>query len=130
MSTSADLLRDSYQSLEAAFAEPKASDRRRSHAHHAATQASDVVMRPESTDSQREQAGYYLNQALILQAEFDPPNRLGSLVQQRIKERELTQKTNVPSVVDDIANQSRTGRPHTGAHPDLHQSAPQRGQSR
>ncbi|MBA4025034.1 MAG: hypothetical protein C0482_21990 [Gordonia sp.] len=60
----AQLLGDAEQALIDAAGEPEASTRRRCHAHHAAVQASDVIVRPESTPAQRERATSVLHDAL------------------------------------------------------------------
>ncbi len=68
------LLSDAHAALIDAGNEPDNSVRRRCCAHHAATQAADVLVRPESTDSQRVQAMSYLQQALTWQSRSTSPN--------------------------------------------------------
>jgi len=97
VSTSAELLREAQQALNDARAEPEGNDRRRSHAHHAATQSSDVIMRPESTPNEREQAKACLDQAVALQEAFFPRQRLGSLIQQKIENRTQTRGLSAPA---------------------------------
>lgn len=58
------LLADARAALLEGAAHPEGSIRRRWSFHHAATQASDVLVRPESTATQREHAARYLHQAL------------------------------------------------------------------
>ncbi len=58
------LLADAEAALDDAAAAPEASTRRRCHAHHAATVASDVIMSTESSGAQREQATVVLHRAL------------------------------------------------------------------
>lgn len=60
----AALLDDARVSLLEADAHPVDSTRERCARHHAATQASDVIARPESTAPQRDQAAQYLRQSL------------------------------------------------------------------
>lgn len=60
----AALLADARASLLEAAGHPEGSIRKRCARHHAATQASDVLLRPESTGTQRDHAAYYLHQAL------------------------------------------------------------------
>lgn len=67
----AALLDDARLSLLEADAHPDGSIRRRCAHHHAATQASDVLARPESTADQRDQAARYLHQALATGPEQD-----------------------------------------------------------
>lgn len=64
----AALLDDARLSLLEAAAHPDGSIRRRCAHHHAATQASDVLVRPESTAVQREHAARYLHRALTKDA--------------------------------------------------------------
>ncbi|MEU3475862.1 hypothetical protein [Rhodococcus sp. NPDC006774] len=58
------LLDDAHASLLEAASHPAHSIRARCSFHHAATQASDVLLRPESTATQRDHATRYLHQAL------------------------------------------------------------------
>lgn len=60
----AALLDDARESLLEATSHPEGSIRARCARHHAATQASDVLLRAESTGSQRDHAARYLHQAL------------------------------------------------------------------
>lgn len=60
----AALLDDARASLLEAAGHPDGSIRKRCARHHAATQASDVLLRPESTGTQRDHAAFYLHQAL------------------------------------------------------------------
>jgi hypothetical protein len=64
----ATLLDDAHASLIDAGNEPNDSVRRRCFAHHAATQAADVLVRLESTAAQRVQASSYLQRAIAWQA--------------------------------------------------------------
>ncbi|PYE13487.1 hypothetical protein DFR67_11641 [Williamsia limnetica] len=73
----AQLLGEAEQALIDAGGEPEASTRRRCHAHHAAVQASDVIVRPESTPTQREQARSVLRDALAW-SELDRPSRVST----------------------------------------------------
>ena len=70
------LLDDAHASLLEATAHPAHSIRARCSFHHAATQASDVIARPESTADQRNQAARYLHQALATRpGQHTPPGR-------------------------------------------------------
>lgn len=60
----AALLDDARASLLEADGYPEGSIRWRCAHHHAGTQASDVIARPESTATQRDQAARYLHRAL------------------------------------------------------------------
>lgn len=73
----AQLLNEAEQALIDAAGEPEASTRRRCHAHHAAVQASDVIVRPESTPTQRERARSVLRDALTW-SELDRPSRVST----------------------------------------------------
>ncbi|ORM37780.1 hypothetical protein [Williamsia sp. 1135] len=104
METPEELLRDIQQSLTDAYAEPVASERRRSFAHHATTQASDLIMRDESTPEQRKQGSAYLEQSLALQAEFEPAQRVRP--HQRNRPTSQRQGPSVASLLDAIADHS------------------------
>ncbi|MBA4023906.1 MAG: hypothetical protein C0482_16225 [Gordonia sp.] len=71
----ASLLDDARQSLIGADREPQGSARRRSFAHHAETQSADLILRPESSETQRADASAFLEQAQAIQKEpaTDPP---------------------------------------------------------
>lgn len=104
MDTPEELLRDIQQSLTDAYAEPVASERRRSFAHHATTQASDLIMRDESTPEQRKQGSAYLEQSLALQAEFEPAQRVRP--HQMNRRAQQQQGPSVASLLDAIADHS------------------------
>lgn len=99
-----ELLRDIERSLEEAYGEPVASDRRRSFAHHATTQASDLIMRENSTADQRTQAAAYLEKSLALQAECAPAQR--TRPHQRNRAGTPPQEHSVASLLDAIADHS------------------------
>lgn len=103
----ASLLDDARQSLIDADREPQGSTRRRSFAHHAETQSADLILRPESTDTQRAEASVFLEQAQAIQKEpaTDPPeHQLGSQVAHRRQQRDNGRIQGPPSVLDATAN--------------------------
>lgn len=63
------LLADARQNLIDADREPPGSTRRPSFAHHAETQCADLILRPESSETQRAQASVFLEQAQAIQKE-------------------------------------------------------------
>lgn len=103
----ASLLDDARQSLIDADREPEGSTRRRSFAHHAETQCADLILRPESSETQRAQASIFLEQAQAIQKEpaTDPPeHQLGSRVAQRRQQRDIERTQRPRSVLDATAN--------------------------
>lgn len=110
----ASLLLDAQQSLLDATGEPEHSDRRRAHAHHAATQASDVLLRPESTPEQHRDAAHVLEHALALgqSAPADlasDSERLGPRVARARANRDRTRTAGPRSVLAATADHPTTG---------------------
>lgn len=114
------LLDDARQNLIDADREPPGSTRRRSFAHHAETQCADLILRPESSETQRAQASVFLDQAQAIQKEpsTDPPGRqLGTRVAQRRQQRDNDRAQGPPSVLDATANHPRHDIPRaTNGH--------------
>lgn len=100
----ASLLDDARQSLIDADREPQGSTRRGSFAHHAETQSADLLVRPESSETQRAQASVFLEQARAIQKEptTDPPaHQLSSRVAaQRRQQRDNERTQGPPSVLE------------------------------
>lgn len=109
------LLRDAQQSLLDATSEPAHSERQRSYAHHAATQASDVLLRPESTPTQHQDAALVLEHALALQQSAPADlaadsERLGPRVARARANRDRTRTAAGPrSVLDATADHPTAG---------------------
>lgn len=111
----ASLLDDARQSLIDADREPQGSTRRRSFAHHAETQSADLILRPESSETQRAQALVFLEQAQAIQKEpaTDPPeHQLSSRVAQRRQQRDVERTHGPRSVRDATANHPRQDITH------------------
>ncbi len=119
----ASLLEDARQSLIDADREPQGSTRRLSFAHHAETRSADVILRPESSETQRAQASVFLEQAQAIQKEpaTDPPEQqLSSRVAQRRQQRDVERTPGPRSILNATANHPRRDTAQTAPTPTAH----------